>query len=336
MPLAMMLVQLEKPSKNGVAHLKRPERPSAPLKESNEQDLSRLTALIKTYSPYDGSFEQKIPGVHTIRRSKINGELVHGLAYAGLCIVAQGSKNVLLGREVFNYDASKMVVYSVDMPLASQVMRASHAEPFLCVRIDLEPQKIAELTLKVYPNGLPSLRENRAVYVGRSDAKITNAAIRLMELIARPEEAELLSSLIIDEILIRLLRSPLGARVAQIGLKDSGLNGVSKAVSWLRHNFTQPVKMENLAKLANMSASTFHAHFKSVTSMSPLQFQKVLRLQEARRLMFSSMMDAGLASQQVGYVSASQFSREYGRFFGGTPTRDIAKLREQMVGVGEV
>jgi AraC-like DNA-binding protein len=303
---------------------------------TNESDLARLAQLIKNYSPYDGSFVQKIPGVHTIRRSKINGELVHGLAHAGLCVVAQGSKNVLLGREVFNYDASKMVVYSIDMPLASQVMKASQAEPFLCVRIDLEPQKIAELTMKVYPHGLPPVRENRAVYVGRSDAHITNAAVRLMELLSRPEEAQLLSPLIIDEILIRLLRSPLGSRVAQMGLKNSGLNGVSKSVAWLRSNFTQPVKMERLAKLANMSASTFHSHFKAVTAMSPLQFQKVLRLQEARRLMLSAMMDAGIASRQVGYLSASQFSREYGRFFGEAPTQDIAKLREQMVGVVEV
>ncbi len=302
----------------------------------SEVDLARLTSLIKNYSPYDGSFEQKIPGVHTIRRSKINGELVHGLAIAGLCVVAQGSKNVLLGREVFNYDASKMVVYSVDMPLASQVMKASHAEPFLCVRIDLNPQKIAELTLKVYPHGIPPVRENRAVYVGRSDAKITSAAIRLLELLSRPEEAELLSPLIIDEILIRLLRSPLGSRVAQMGLKNSGLNGVSKSVAWLRGNFTHPVKMEHLAKLANMSASTFHSHFKAVTAMSPLQFQKVLRLQEARRLMLSAMMDAGIASRQVGYVSASQFSREYGRFFGEAPTQDIAKLREQISPVSEL
>ena len=309
---------------------------AAQIKETNDLELSKLAALIKTYSPYDGSFEQKISGVHTIRRSKINSELVHGLAHAGLCVVAQGAKNVLLGREVFHYDASKLVVYSVDMPLASQVMQASHAEPFLCVRIDLTPQKIAELTLKVYPQGLPPVKENRALYLSRSDAKITNAAIRLLELIAHPEEAELLSPMIVDEILIRLLRSPLGPRVAQIGLKDSGLNGVSKSVAWLRENFSQPIKMETLAKLANMSTSTFHTHFKSVTAMSPLQFQKVLRLQEARRLMFSGMMDAGIASQQVGYVSASQFSREYGRFFGGAPTKDIAKLREQLVGAGEV
>jgi len=303
---------------------------SAKLKESNDLDLSRLVGLIKIHAPYDGSFEQKIPGIHAFRASKIHAAPAHGIAPSGLCIVAQGAKSVLLGREVFEYDASKMIVYSLDMPVSFQVTRASHAEPYLGMRLDLNPRRVAELVLKVYPNGLPPVRENRAIYLGRSDAKIINAAIRLLELIPHPEEAELLGSLIMDEILIRLLRSPLGPRVAQIGLKDSGFQGVSKVAAWLRDNFSQSIKTENLAKLANMSVSTFHQHFKSVTSMSPLQFQKVLRLQEARRLMFSSMMDAGIASQQVGYISASQFSREYGRFFGDSPIKDVAKLREQV------
>jgi transcriptional regulator GlxA family with amidase domain len=133
-----------------------------------------------------------------------------------------------------------------------------------------------------------------------------------------------------DEIMIRLLRSPIGVRVAQVGLAESGVWGVAKAASWLRANFSQPMRVEELAKLANMSVSTFHQHFKSVTSMSPLQYQKVLRLQEARRLMLSPMMDAGSASRHAGYLSASQFSREYGRFFGSAPTKDIAKLRDQV------
>jgi transcriptional regulator GlxA family with amidase domain len=151
----------------------------------------------------------------------------------------------------------------------------------------------------------------------------------LVELSARTEESELLAPLVIDEILIRLLRSPIGVRVAQIGLADSGVNGVAKAVSWLRANFSEPMKVEDLAELAHMSVSSFHQHFKAVTSMSPLQYQKVLRLQEARNLMLTKMMDAGTACWQVGYQSASQFSREYGRFFGNAPTKDIARLREQ-------
>ncbi len=302
---------------------------------SEQADLPRLAGLVKTYAPYDGSFETKVPGVHVFRRSKMNTEKLHVFAQASLCVVAQGAKTVMLDKEVFEYDASKMIVYSLDMPVTIQVTQASFAEPLLGVRVDLDPQKVAELTLKVYPHGLPPVRENRAIYVGHSDPKIVQAAVRLLELIPQPEEAQIIGSLVVDEILIRLLRSPLGPRVAQIGLKDSGLHGVSKAVNWLRNNYSQPIKMGDLAKRANMSLSTFHAHFKSATAMSPLQFQKVLRLQEARRLMLTGMMDAGISSRQVGYVSASQFSREYGRFFGAAPTQDIAKLRESMVGVGE-
>jgi AraC-like DNA-binding protein len=255
--------------------------------------------------------------------------MVHVVQRPALCIIAQGAKRVMLGQEVYEYDASSMMIYSVDLPLASQVTRASHTEPYLSFRLDLDPQRIAELVLKVYPHGLPRVQQIRAVCVTPADPGIFSAATRLVELMAQPDDAELLAPLVIDEILIRLLRSPAGVRVAQIGLEDSGVNGVAKAVSWLRANFSQPVKVEELAELAHMSVSSFHQHFKSVTSMSPLQYQKALRLQEARRLMLSTMMDASTACWHVGYLSASQFSREYGRLFGNAPTKDIARLREQ-------
>ena len=148
-----------------------------------------------------------------------------------------------------------------------------------------------------------------------------------MECLAKPGDAEL-PPLIVDEILIRLLRCPIGVRVAQMGFAESSVDRIAKAVSWLRTNFSQPMKVEDLAELLHMSVSSFHEHFKSVTSMSPLHYQKVLRLQEARRLMFSSMMDAGMASERVGYLSASQFSREYSRLFGNAPSKDIARLRQ--------
>ena len=295
---------------------------------SSEPDVVRLASLIRAYTPHDGRFELSIPGVHAIRVSRTNPELVHALQQPALCIVAQGAKSVLLGQEVYEYDASRMLVYSVDLPVAAQVTRASPSEPYLCFKLDLDPHKIAELVLKVYPDGLPRVQESRAVYVGQADMRIVNAATRLLELMAQPGNAELLAPLVVDEILIRLLRSPIGVRVAQIGLAESHLHGVAKAVSWLRTNFSQAMKVEELVKLAHMSASSFHEHFKAVTSMSPLQFQKALRLQEARRLMLSMMVDAGTASWRVGYQSASQFSREYGRFFGRAPTKDIARLRE--------
>jgi AraC-like DNA-binding protein len=280
--------------------------------DSRGPDVIKLASLIKAYAPHDGSFELHISGVHAIRRSRTYTELVHGVQQSALCIVAQGEKSVMVGREVYEYNPSRIIVFSVDVPVASQVTRASLSEPFLCLRLDLDPQEIAKLVLKVFPQGLPPVHENGGVYIGQADANIVNAAIRLIELMAHPGDAELLAPLVIDEVLIRVLRSPIGVRVAQIGLANSGVYGVAKAVSWLRANFSQPMKVEELARLANMSVSSFHQHFRSVTSMSPLQYQKVLRLQEARRLLLSPMMDAGTASRRVGYISASQFSREYG------------------------
>jgi AraC-like DNA-binding protein len=295
-----------------------------------------LTALIRAHTPYDGSFELRVPGVRVTRASRPNTELVHAVAKPSLCIIAQGAKSVMLGQEVYEYDASRMLIFSVDVPVAGLVTRASHAEPYLSFRLDLDPHKIGELVLKVYPHGLPRVQQSRAVCVTPADPNIFNAAIRLVELMAQPDDTELLAPLVIEEILIRLLRSPGGVRVAQIGLEDSGVDGVAKAVSWLRANFSQPMKVEELAELAHMSVSSFHQHFKSVTSMSPLQYQKVLRLQEARRLMLSTMTDATVACSHVGYVSASQFSREYGRFFGSAPTKDIARLREQGLTAADV
>jgi transcriptional regulator GlxA family with amidase domain len=151
-----------------------------------------------------------------------------------------------------------------------------------------------------------------------------------MECLAQPGDSELLAPLAVDEILIRLLCSPIGVRVAQMGFPESSVHRVAKAISWLRDNFYEPMKVEGLAEMVHMSVSSFHEHFKSVTSMSPLHYQKVLRLQEARRLMLSTVMDAGTASQRVGYLSASQFSREYSRFFGSAPSRDIARLRQDI------
>jgi AraC-like DNA-binding protein len=294
-----------------------------------DSDLVKLAGLISAHTPYDGRFELRVPGVYAIRASRVNTELVHVVQVPALCIIAQGAKAVMLGRDVFEYDQSKMMVYTVDLPVAAQVTHATHTEPYLSFRLDFDARKIAELAVKVFPHGLPRTPQNRAACVSPIDSHIVNAAVRLIELMARPGDTELIAPLVVDEILIRLLRGPIGVRVAQIGFEDSGMNGIATAISWLRANYSQPMKVEKLAELAHMSISSFHHHFKAVTSMSPLQYQKVLRLQEARQLMLTTMMDATVACRHVGYLSASQFSREYGRFFGNAPTRDVARLREQ-------
>ena len=307
-----------------IASLPPPDNASA----AREGDTAKLARRIAAYAPHDGTFDLRIPGLCASRASRTNENCVHALRLPSLCMIAHGAKTVIVGQEVYEYDASRMLVFSVALPVAAQVTQASHSEPYLALRLDLDPLKISELVLKVFPNGLPPVQERRAVYVAPVDASILNAAARLMDCLAQPGDVELVAPLIVDEILIRLLRSRIGPRVAQMGFAESSVHRLAKAISWLRANYAQPMKVEELAELVNMSVSSFHQHFKSVTSMSPLHYQKVLRLQEARRLMLSTMMDASAACQRVGYLSASQFSREYSRFFGNAPTRDVARLRQ--------
>jgi AraC-like DNA-binding protein len=295
----------------------------------NEAHLGKLARLISAYAPHDGSFDLRIPGLCASRFSRINRECAHALRLPSLCIIAQGAKTVIVGAEVYEYDPSRMLVFSVALPIAAQITRANYSLPYLALRLDLDPHKIAELVFKVFPQGLPPVQERRAVYVAPLDLSIINAATRLMECLAQPGDVELLAPLVVDELLIRLLRSRIGPRVAQMGFAESSVHRLAKAISWLRSNFSHPMRVEELAEMVHMSVSSFHEHFKSITSMSPLQYQKALRLQEARRLMLSTMMDASSASQHVGYLSASQFSRDYGRLFGSAPTRDVGRLRQE-------
>src|SRR5262249_52360900 len=169
-----------------------------------------------------------------------------------------------------HYDGSRMLVFSLALPVAAQVTRASFSEPYLALRLDFEPQKIAELVLKVFPHGLPPISERKAVYVTPVDTGIVSAMTRLMECLAQPRDVELLAPLVKEEILIRLLRGPIGSRMGQMGFEESSVQRIAKAIAWLRGNFSHPLKIEELAEMVNMSVSSFHEHFKSLTSMSPL------------------------------------------------------------------
>lgn len=290
--------------------------------------LRRLAHLIARYAPGDGVFPLQLPGTYALRRGRVTGEAVHATLTPSLCIVAQGAKVVMLGSDVFEYDAARMLVFAVDLPVSGQVTRASRRDPFLGFKLDLVPERVAALAARVYPDGLPKSSGARGLYVGETTDAIIDAVARLMELLARPADADLLGPLVIDEILIRLLQTPIGPRVAQIGLPKSGVHRVAEAVSWIRAHFAQPVTVDEMAASARMSASSFHQRFKAVTTMTPLQYQKTLRLHEARRLMLFQKLDASDACRRVGYLSPSQFSREYTRAFGRAPTKDIARLRE--------
>ncbi|MEW9702794.1 AraC family transcriptional regulator [Paenibacillus sp. SI8] len=297
--------------------------------ESLDAETARLARLIHTYTPHDGTFSQRIPGLHVSRYSQVNIDYVKTFDSPSLLVVAQGAKVVTVGQEVYQFGWSHMLMFPVALPIAVKTIHASHSEPFLSVKLSLDPQRLAELALKVYPQGLPAVRNWSAGYVISADLGMVKAVTRLVECLANPGDAELLAPLVVDEILIRVLRSPIGVHVAEICFADSDAQRVVKSIAWLRDNFSQQMKVSDLAELVHMSESSFHEHFKAVTSMSPLQYQKALRLHEARRLMVSNSMDANTACQLVGYVSTSQFSRDYSRFFGSPPRRDVARLRQQ-------
>lgn len=289
------------------------------------EDLKKLTQLLEKYAPHDDDFPLTKDGLHVVRASKPSEEKTYVLSQPSLCIVPQGAKRVSYGVNGFEYDESKMVVYAAEIPISIKITKASKEKPYFCFIIPLQQRKLNALISKVFPNGLPKKEETKAVYVGDSNPKIIKSALHLMETIVDQEDVELLAPLIVDSILIRLLRSPAGPSIAQIGVTDSHAHKISKAITWLKENYKKPIKIEEMSEVAGMSSSMFHSHFKSLTSLSPLQFQKTLRLEEARNLMLTKMMDVSSASFEVGYASVSQFSREYSRHFGVSPSKDIAR-----------
>src|SRR6185312_8991553 len=268
--------------------------------------LRRFANLVARLTPHDGAFLLRLPGTFAVRLSHISTEPIYATMRPAVCIAAQGAKVVMLGRDVVEYDPSHVLVLAVDLPVSSQVIRASRKEPYLGFVLDLDPARVAELAARVFPHGVRKASDVRGLYVGHSTDGLVDAVTRLLDLMADPEEAEMLGPLVIDEIVIRLLRTAVGPRVAQIGQPKSGVQGIGEAVCWIRAHFAQPITVEEMAASVHMSGSSFHERFKAVTSLSPLQYQKVLRLHEARRLMLFQKMDASDASHRVGYLSPSQ------------------------------
>lgn len=297
---------------------------------SSETEISKLAHLIYNHSPKDGTFSQRISGLHTRCYSKISKDWVKSFYFPSVIIVAQGVKAVRIGKETFQIGRGCMLMIPVGIPVALKTIQASSKEPFLGIGLTLEPEKIAEFVQKVYPKGLTSVQIRNVGYTTDADEGIINAVTRLVECLQNSSDTELLAPIVKDEILVRLLRSPIGIQIAEIGFADSRVQHISKAIQWLLNNFSRPMKVSDLAMISNMSVSVFHKHFKEATSMSPLQYQKVLRLQEARHLMISRKMDAATACQLVGYVSASQFSRDYSSYFGNPPKKDIVILYKQL------
>ena len=315
-----------------------PGRPGAPAGSgpANAPVLAELCRLLARHAPVDGVHDTALPGVAAVRASHPGDEIGHALHQAALCLIAQGAKRVMLGEEVYVYDASRHLVFSVDLPIGAQVMRATPDEPYLCFRLDLPAQAVADVMLKAGPapasaTAPPAVPapEARGLYLSRTSAPLLDAVVRLLRLLDAPDDAAALAPLVQQEIIYRLLRSEEGARLARVARADSQAHRVARAIAWLKTHYAEPLRVEALAQQVHMSASSLHHHFRAVTAMSPLQYQKQLRLQEARRLLLGEVSDAASAGHRVGYESPSQFSREYARLFGVPPARDAARMKQQ-------
>jgi AraC-like DNA-binding protein len=290
--------------------------------------IRELAALVDRHAPQEGICATAIPRVSAIKLSAPSKELVHALHQPAVCIIAQGAKRVMLRDEVYTYDASRFLVFSTDLPVSAQVTHASFGEPYLCFRLDLDPVEVSELVLQLGPPKNSRTATSRGLFLSNVTDGMLDAAIRIMRLLDSPEDAATLAPLAARELVYRLLRSEQGERVAQVARADSQASRVMRAVTWLKSNYTETLKVDDLARECCMSTSSLHHHFRAVTSMSPLQYQKQLRLQEARRLLLSDGVEVSRAGYAVGYESASQFSREYSRLFGVPPSKDASRLRE--------
>ena len=245
-----------------------------------------------------------------------------------ICLIAQGAKRVLLGDDTYVYGERHFLITSVNLPTVVQITKASREKPCLGLILKLDQREISQLMVD---SNLPLSRpqqSSRGMATGEVTLPLLTAFQRLVDLLAEPKDIPILAPIIQREIFYRLLVGDQGARLRQIASAGSQSQQIARAIDWLKDNFTRPLRIDDLATQVNMSTSTFHHHFRTLTAMSPLQYQKWLRLNEARRLMLIENQDAATVAFQVGYESPSQFSREYGRLFGAPPLRDITSLRQ--------
>lgn len=291
--------------------------------------LTALHSLRKSIARWTEKGDQlvtAIPGLSLYRRDEPT-EPTSIMYQPSLCLAAQGVKRVLLGGDTYVYDAHHFLVTSVDLPTVAQVIKASPDRPCLALMLKLDQREISQLMVD---SNLPPPRtqqSTRGMAIGEATLPLVAACQRLIDLLAEPKDIPILAPTIQKEIVYRLLVGDQGERLRQMASAGSQSHQITRAIDWLKSNFTRPCRIEELAAHVHMSTSTFHHHFRALTAMSPLQYQKWLRLNEARRLMLTESFDASSAAFQVGYESPSQFSREYSRLFGTPPLRDIANLR---------
>ena len=305
--------------------MKAAKKAAAPT--SNELALLRteLARIIADRTHSEGDRATDIPGLRLYRRSEPS-PCVSAAYQPSLVVFAQGQKRINVGKTTHICDGSNFLLTSVDLPVVSQVVRATKDQPILGLILNLEMPMVREI-LSQHEFRLDQDSNASAMAVGISSTDLLDACIRLITLLDQPQDIPFLAPLIQREIIFRLLRSPQGKHLRAIATLGEQTHRTAKAVEWLRTNYAKPLRVEDLATMARMGVSTLHHQFHSLTAMSPLQYQKQLRLHVARERMLNGGIDAASAAFEVGYESASQFNREYSRFFGQPPMRDIKSRR---------
>ncbi|PAF13764.1 AraC family transcriptional regulator [Shouchella clausii] len=302
--------------------------PIKELKILNNESLNQqkeLISLLNQHVKSDGTHETSIPSLKLIRASTIT-EPVHAVFEPSLCLIAQGSKIVLLAGECYQYDASSYLAASVHLPVSGQVVEAIPEKPYLSVQISFSADQILDIMKDSDQIWTSRKDAQRGISVNKTSQPLLDAVLRLVRLLDTPKDIPILSPLIIREILYRMLQAEQGEQLIQFALLGSHAQRIAKAIRFIYDDFSKPLRIQQLATEVNMSVSALHSQFKKVTAMSPLQFQKLIRLQEARRLLFAENIEAADAAFQVGYESPSQFSREYARMFGLPPISDVKQL----------
>jgi AraC-like DNA-binding protein len=285
-----------------------------------------LVRAIERFAQTDGDYDTGIPALKLHRRATPT-EPLHCIYNLGLGVVAQGDKQVLIGEQSIDYGPGQSMLTTIDLPVVSHVTRASSREPFLGLMLTLDVRSILQMASEM--DAPRSRRDDaqRSISFEALDATLLDALTRLVNLLDEPALAPRLAPLIQQEITVRLLTGPHGRQLRHLVMAGSPGQQIAKVVAWLKQNFAKPLQGDDLAQRAHMSPSTFRQHFRALTGVSPLQYQKQLRLQEARQLMLNENLDAGSAGGRVGYESPSQFSREYSRLFGAPPQRDVTRMR---------
>jgi AraC-like DNA-binding protein len=297
------------------------------------QQLRELARLTVKYSKGDGIHPTLIQGLQCIRLSERHQELPH-VYQPCVCVIVQGAKQVLLEEEIYRYTPMQFLAVSVDLPLLGQVTEASAESPYLCLAIDIDARTIADLITASGDAGWRRGETARGLFVGDLDDALLESVVRLARLLDAPRDMPVLAPLALREFHYRLLMSPYGSAIAQMAIAGSNTHKIGQVIRRIKSHYSEPIRVEELASLANMSPSSFHQHFKAVTAMSPVQYQKRLRLTEARHMLLAEQADAASAAYRVGYQSVSQFSREYARMFGAPPRRDVEGLRNAPTAVG--